>query len=75
MDVLDHFINDGFGWYCIQCQRDLSVSEDRIATTFLREGEAEKSTPGRLGLAKWTDKTRRCLQCSTCGITEMVEKS
>ena len=75
---LNDFYNDGTGWVCRQCERELTVTDEaptRLSRAF-REGEAESKTPtlANQALAKWTDKTRRFLTCPRCGITEAVEK-
>ena len=76
---LNDFYNDGFGWVCRQCERDLklaTLSPHNLSRIF-REGEAESKNPtlSTLALAKWTDKTMQSLTCPRCGITEAVEKS
>lgn len=78
MIELDSFYNDGFGWICRQCERDLSHADpnDGDLSRAFREGEAESKNPklSSKALAKWTDKTRRFLTCPRCGITEAVER-
>ena len=78
MQKLDNFYNDGFGWVCRHCERELAVPDEdplRLSRAF-REGEAESKTLtlANQALAKWTDKTRRFLICPRCGITEAAEK-
>lgn len=75
MEQLDHFINEGYGWYCIECQRDRARAAEDGRSMFLREGEAETKTAEMAGKAQWTDKARRALICTTCGISEVVDKS
>jgi hypothetical protein len=78
MDKLSSFYNSGFGWFCIQCERELagaSKEDPEAPSRIFREGEAEKSAAGELAVARWTDKTRRFLTCPRCGITEAVEKA
>lgn len=77
MIELNDFYNDGFGWHCRHCERELdsertgAVSRSRIFS----EGEAGSREMESAALAKWTDKTRRSLTCPRCGITEPVERS
>ncbi len=76
MDELNDFFNDGFGWTCRQCYRDLAVGGvDGPHSRVFREGEAESKRPvlANAALAKWTDATRRFLTCPRCGITEAVD--
>jgi hypothetical protein len=75
---LDDFYNDGFGWICKHCERELKEPEtdSRAPSRLMREGEAESKNP-RLSspaLAKWTDKAQRTLMCPRCGITELADK-
>jgi len=76
---LNDFYNDGFGWVCRHCERDLSRIHETPSglSRAFREGEAESKTTtlANAALAKWTDKTRRFLTCPRCGVTEAVEKS
>ena len=77
MQELNDFFNDGFGWVCRQCDRELQRPEDKKRhSRAFREGETESKNPhlANPALAKWTDKTRRYLVCPRCGITEPVEK-
>lgn len=74
MQQMNNFYNDGFGWICRQCEKQLAVQgEDpsRMSRAF-REGEAESKTPilANQALAKWTDNTRQFLICPRCGVTE-----
>ena len=76
---LNDFYNDGFGWICKQCERELRQPvEDSTAkkSRLMSEGEAESKQPklSVLALAKWTDQTNRTLMCPRCGITEPVDK-
>ena len=77
MIELNDFYNDGFGWVCRQCARELESSSEHETSRLLREGEAESKAPrlSTTALAKWADPERRTLMCPRCGITEMVEKS
>ena len=76
---LNDFYNDGFGWICKHCERDLKVQEtdDKTHSRLMSEGEAESKQPAfsNLALAKWTDKSQRTLMCPRCGITELADKS
>lgn len=79
MTDLYSFYNNGFGWICRQCERELTVLEpnrEKYSRVF-REGEAESKSPklANEALAKWTDKTRSTLTCPRCGITENIEKA
>jgi hypothetical protein len=77
---LNDFYNNGFGWICKLCERELKkqekVSGENISR-LLREGEAESKQPrlSNIALAKWADKTNQVLMCPRCGITEPVDKS
>ena len=80
METLDlkNFYNDGFGWICKLCERDLKKEEkvfDKKLSRLMSEGEAESKQPklANLALAKWTDKTNKTLMCPRCGIIESVE--
>lgn len=76
---LNDFYNDGFGWICKHCERDLKEQKtsDETHSRLMSEGEAESKQPtfSNLALAKWTDKTQRTLMCPRCGITELADKS
>lgn len=80
MDNLDlnDFYNDGFGWICKPCERELREQTILEAKTsrLMNEGEAESKQPklSNLALAKWTDKAQRTLICPRCGITESADK-
>ena len=77
MIELNDFYNEGFGWICRHCERDLAAAQDRKSSRLLREGEAESKTPelSTSALAKWADPAQRVLTCPRCGISEPVEKS
>jgi ribosomal protein L37AE/L43A len=79
MIELNDFYNNGMGWICRQCDRELAGTDKTPAkhSRVFTEGEAESKTPqlASPALAKWTDKTRRFLTCPRCGITEPVERS
>ena len=78
MIELDSFYNDGTGWICRQCERELrtTASPGQQHSRVFREGEAESKTPvlANAALAKWTDKSRRFLTCPRCGITEAADR-
>jgi rubrerythrin len=78
MIELNDFYNDGHGWICRACDRELAPAAERTGLPrFFTEGEAESRTPemSTRALAKWTDATRRFLTCPRCGITEAYERS
>ena len=75
---IDDFYNDGFGWICKHCERELKDAEtdSGVSSRLMREGEAESKNP-RLSspaLAKWADKAQRTLMCPRCKITELADK-
>ncbi len=77
MEELNDFFNDGFGWKCRQCYRELMPgSDEHRHSRVFREGEAESKAPAlaNVALAKWTDATRRSLTCPRCGITEAADR-
>lgn len=76
---LNDFYNDGFGWICKICERELKQSKalsGEKTSRLMREGETESKQPklSNAALAKWTDVSQRTLICPRCGITESVEK-
>lgn len=77
MIELKDFYNDGAGWICRYCNRELSSDAEDTGchSRAFTEGEAESKSPrlANPALAKWTDKTRRTLTCPRCGITELVD--
>jgi hypothetical protein len=77
MESLRDFYNDGFGWICRQCERELAAPDDSARSRLLSEGESEGKNPrlSTIALARWADKTHRTLICPRCGITEPVEPS
>jgi hypothetical protein len=77
MIQLNDFYNDGFGWMCRHCEREMTAAHDSSHSRLLREGEAESKEPqlANHALAKWADPAQRILVCPRCGITEPVEKS
>ena len=76
---LNDFYNDGFGWICKHCERELKEkqTDEKKPSRLMREGEAENKSPifSNQAMAKWTDKTQRYLMCPRCGITELADKS
>ena len=74
---LNDFYNEGFGWICRQCERELEAAPENETPRLLREGEAETKHPqlSNHALAKWADPAQTILVCPRCGITENVEKS
>lgn len=73
MIELNEFYNDGFGWICRQCERELAPAPNKTSR-LLREGEGESELSSH-ALAKWADPAQTTLFCPRCGITETVEKS
>jgi hypothetical protein len=79
MQDLNDFYNDGFGWICRHCERELTKEEnpENKRSRLLTEGEAESKSPrfSNIALAKWADPAQRTLVCPRCGITESADKS
>jgi len=77
MVELNDFYNDGFGWICKYCERELKSERKELKkhSRLMSEGEAESKKPefSNEALAKWVDKTNRALMCPRCGIVEAVE--
>ncbi len=77
MIELNDFYNDGFGWICKHCERELQAEkrDSSASSRLMREGEAESKQPqfSNQALAKWLDLAQRTLVCSRCGITENVD--
>jgi hypothetical protein len=76
---LNDFYNDGFGWICKHCERELAQEikvSDKKTSRLMREGEAESKQPklSSLALARWADPAQRTLTCPRCGITELADK-
>ena len=76
---LSDFYNDGFGWICRHCERELAPENNALSektSRLMREGEAESKNPrlSNLALAKWADAAQRTLICPRCGITELADK-
>jgi len=78
MQELNDFYNDGFGWICKPCERELKdrKSTETQHSRLMSEGEAESKQPrfSNLALAKWADAAQRTLICPRCGITELADK-
>lgn len=78
MNELNDFYNDGFGWICRHCERELEKQEltESKHSRLMSEGEAESKHPrfSNLALAKWADAAQRTLVCPRCGITELADK-
>lgn len=75
---LNDFHNDGFGWKCRHCERELAENgDDASHSRFFVEGEAESKSPtlANQALAKWADAARTTLVCPRCGVTEPAEKA
>jgi hypothetical protein len=75
---LNDFYNEGFGWICLHCERELSEPETSAGehSRLMSEGEAESKQP-RLSspaIARWLDVAQTTLICPRCGITEPVDK-
>ena len=78
MIELNNFYNDGFGWICRHCERELSADasrDDGSGSRLMTEGEAENKMPemSNKALAKWADPAQRTLICPKCGTTELAD--
>jgi rubrerythrin len=77
MIELNNFYNNGFGWICRHCERELAAGSQSQSThaRFMTEGESENKQPemSNRGLAKWADAAQRTLVCPRCGITELAD--
>jgi hypothetical protein len=76
---LNDFYNDGFGWICRHCERELAPQNNAPSektSRLMHEGEAESKNPrlSNSALAKWADAAQRILTCPRCGITELADK-
>jgi hypothetical protein len=75
---LDDFYNEGFGWICRHCERELKETENSAPkrSRLMSEGEAESKQPrlSNPAMAKWLDAAQRTLICPRCGITELADK-
>jgi len=76
MPGLNDFYNDGFGWICRHCERELEKDPDKKQSRLMTEGEAESKRPemSNRALAKWADAAQTRLMCPRCGISETVDK-
>ena len=78
MNELNDFYNNGFGWICRHCERELELQKatETKHSRLMSEGEAESKQPrfSNLALAKWADAAQRTLVCPRCGITELADK-
>jgi hypothetical protein len=77
MTETNNFFNDGFGWICRKCARELPAGDETARhSRLMREGEAESKTPrfSNRALARWADDARTTLVCPRCGITESVNE-
>ena len=76
MTELNDFYNDGFGWICRQCERELESIADDGVSRLMMEGEAESKQPqlANQGIARWADAAQTILVCPRCGITETVDQ-
>lgn len=77
---LNDFYNDGFGWICKHCERELNDQTHKASkkkSRLMSEGEAEskKTEFSNIALAKWADKAQTMLVCPRCGITEPADIS
>lgn len=74
---LNDFYNEGFGWICRHCERELQQPEGSGPSRLLLEGESESKKPrlANPAIARWAEPARTSLVCPTCGITETVDKS
>ena len=72
------FYNDGFGFICKHCERELSEkqpSQKHKRPRYMREGEAESKQPklSNTALAKWLDVAQTTLICPNCGLVEKID--
>jgi hypothetical protein len=78
MPDLNDFYNNGFGWICRHCERDLSAESSQGAhSRFFVEGESESKQPrlSNPALARWADPPRTPRTSPPSGNTERVEKA
>ena len=75
---LDNFYNDGFGWVCKRCEREIKSPEVSSQAhkhgRIMREGEAESKQPifSNSALAKWFDEAQTTLICPRCEVMESL---
>lgn len=79
MNEIDEFYNQGFGWICKRCERELNSEaaskEQENLPRVWREGEAENKQPKLSApVARWLDAARTQLICPRCGISEVANK-
>ncbi|MFN6962863.1 MAG: hypothetical protein ACK4S4_03765 [Pyrinomonadaceae bacterium] len=79
MAELRDFYNDGFGWICRSCERELETENGETndgahRSRILREGEGERRL-STAALARWADKLRETLVCPRCGVVERIDKT
>lgn len=68
------FYNEGFGFICKHCERELKEESSHERSRLMREGEAESKQPVfSTAIAKWLDKAQTTLICPRCGISERIE--
>jgi hypothetical protein len=76
MQESQDFYNDGFGWICKHCERELKNNDLRSPkkSRLMQEGEAENKNPqlSTQALAKWADFSERTLVCPRCFISEKI---
>ncbi len=79
MIELNDFYNDGFGWACRHCEKELGhdANANGRHSRLMTEGEAESKRPelSNRSLAKWADAAQRILVCPRCGVTELADIS
>ena len=71
----ENFYNDGFGWKCKTCERELREDRlDKVEARLLKEGEAESKIPelSTPALARWADDEKDTLICPRCGQKEKI---
>jgi hypothetical protein len=74
---LNNFYNEGFGWICRRCERELQTEEtDHKTSRLMTEGESESKQPklSNFAIAKWADDEHKTLICPRCGISENFVK-
>lgn len=76
---IDNFYNDGFGWICKHCERELKNENAETGekhSRLMTEGEAESKQPefSNKAMAKWLDAANTTLTCPRCGTTEKADK-
>ncbi|MBA2378246.1 MAG: hypothetical protein H0V76_01570 [Blastocatellia bacterium] len=77
MQELEDFYNDGTGWICRHCERELKQPQADGPSRLMTEGEAESKSPSMASpaRAKWADAAQRFLLCPRCGIRELADKA